>query len=152
MKKILSILLVMLLVAAILPTAALAANVQMSTQNLRVDGKRIECEKYNIDDSNYFKLRDIAYALNGTGSQFSVTWDGEKKLISLVRGEAYEPVGGELDLAAGDKSDRAQPSADAILIDSAYVAPFIAAPMLIVLIAGVFIGNRKKKKAEGGIK
>ena len=44
--------------------------------------------------------------------------------------------------------------ADAVLIDSVYVAPFIAAPMLLILIVGVFIadrGNRKRKKAVGGI-
>ena len=89
MKKIISILLAALLVAAILPTAAFADSpaVVLSPQNLRVDGKVIACEKYNIDGSNYFKLRDIAMVLSGTGSEFSVGWDGEKKVISVVTGE-----------------------------------------------------------------
>ena len=117
MKKVLSILLVLLLAAAILPTGAFAADVVMSPQNLRVNGKTIECEKYNIDGSNYFKLRDVAYVLNGTGSQFSVNWDGEKRCISLVTGEEYKPNGSELDLSGGDKSASAAPGTDTILVN-----------------------------------
>ncbi len=117
MKKTLSILLALLLALSLLPAGALAADVVLSNQNLRVDGKVIQCEKYNIDGSNYFKLRDLAYVLNGTGSQFSVSWDGENKCVSLVTGEAYEPNGSELDLSGGDKSASAAPSGDAIIID-----------------------------------
>ncbi len=119
MKRILSLLLVLLLAASLLPAGALAADaaVVLSPQNLRVDGKRIDCEKYNIDGSNYFKLRDIAYLVSGTGSQFSVGWDGEKKVISVVTGEAYEPNGSELDLSGGDKSESAQPSTQTLLIN-----------------------------------
>ena len=119
MKKTLSILLILLLVLSILPAAAFAEGpaVVLSPQNLRVDGAKIACEKYNIDGSNYFKLRDIALVLSGTGSEFSVNWDGEKKCISIVTGEAYEPNGSELDLSGGDKSDTAAPSTDTILIN-----------------------------------
>ena len=119
MKKIISILLAALLVAAILPAAAFADGpaVVLSPQNLRVDGVSIACEKYNIDGSNYFKLRDIAMVLSGTGSEFSVGWDGEKKVISVVTGEAYEPNGSELDLSAGDKSATAVPSTQTLLIN-----------------------------------
>ena len=109
MKKVLSILLVLLLALSILPAAAFAEGpaVVLSPQNLRVNGVKINCEKYNIDNSNYFKLRDIALVLSGTGSEFSVNWDGEKKCISIVTGEAYEPNGSELDLSGGDKSETA---------------------------------------------
>ncbi len=119
MKKVLSILLVLLLALSILPAAAFAEGpaVVLSPQNLRVNGVKINCEKYNIDNSNYFKLRDIALVLSGTGSEFSVNWDGEKKCISIVTGEAYEPNGSELDLSGGDKSETAVPSTDTILIN-----------------------------------
>ncbi len=97
MKRVLSTLLSLLLALSILPAGALAEDtVVLSHQNLRADGKHVECEKYNIDGSNYFKLRDIAMILNGTGSQFSVGWDGEKKVISVVTGGSYEPNGSEL--------------------------------------------------------
>ncbi len=45
--------------------------------------------------------------------------------------------------------------ADAVLIDSVYVAPFIAAPILLILIIGVFAAdyrNKKRRKAVGGIR
>ncbi len=119
MKRIISFLLVILLAAALLPAGVLAADAKVvpSLQNLRVNGKFVACEKYNIDGSNYFKLRDIAYVLRSTGSQFSVSWDGAKKCISLVSGEAYEPNGTELDLSFGDKSASAAPSEDRILVN-----------------------------------
>ena len=119
MRKTLSILLVLLLAVSILPTAAFAEGptVVLSPQNLRVNGAKIACEKYNIDGSNYFKLRDIAMVLSGTGSRFSVGWDGEKKVISVVTGEAYEPNGSELDLSGGDKSATAVPSTQTLLIN-----------------------------------
>ena len=119
MKKLLSILLAVLLIAAILPTAAFADGpaIVLSTQKLRVNGKTVDCERYNIDGSNYFKLRDLAYALNGTGSQFSVSWDGDNKCVSLVSGEAYTPIGGELDPATSDKSAVGAPSGDKLIIN-----------------------------------
>ncbi len=119
MKKLLSILLAVLLIAAILPTAAFADGpaIVLSNQGLRVNGIRVDCERYNIDGSNYFKLRDLAYALNGTGSQFSVSWDGVNKCVSLVSGEAYEPIGGELDPATTDKSAVGAPSGDKLIIN-----------------------------------
>lgn len=65
-----------------------------------VDGENTYFEAYNIDDSNYFKLRDIAQVLSGTDAQFEVTWDSEKQAINMVTGEAYTTAGGELE--AGD--------------------------------------------------
>jgi hypothetical protein len=117
MKRTLSILLVLLLALSLLPAGAMAADVVLSPQNLRVNGKRIACEKYNIDGANYFKLRDIAMVLNETGSRFSVGWDGEKKVISVVTGEEYEPNGSELDLSGGDKSATAAVSTQTLLIN-----------------------------------
>ncbi|MCR4770925.1 MAG: hypothetical protein K5855_01310, partial [Oscillospiraceae bacterium] len=71
MKKSISFLLVFVMLFALLAVGASAANTVLSAQKLTCEGKSIECEKYNIDGSNYFKLRDIAYLLNGTVSQFS---------------------------------------------------------------------------------
>ena len=117
MKKILSIVLALVLCCSLAPFAlAAGAQVVLSAQELRVDGAYVDCEKYNIDGSNYFKLRDLAYLMNGTGSQFSIGWDGEKGVIAIVTGEAYTPVGGELVLGA-DKSETAVPSAQTITIN-----------------------------------
>lgn len=64
--------------------------------SVQVDGQTKAFDVYNINGSNYFKLRDIAYVLNGTGSQFSVSFDAQSDSISLVRGEAYTAVGNEM--------------------------------------------------------
>ena len=93
-----------------------ATSAVLSPQKLAVDGKNIDCEKYNIGGSNYFKLRDLAQLLNGTGSQFGVGYDAASSTVTITTGEAYMPAGGEL--AAGvDNSATARPSSQAILID-----------------------------------
>ena len=111
-------LMTMLIAALILSLAVqcFAASVRLSPQNLTVDAKEINCEKYNIDGSNYFKLRDLAYLLNGTGSQFSVGWNDQTKTVSIVTGNAYTSDGSELKVGA-DKSDTAVPSAQTILVN-----------------------------------
>ena len=121
MKKILGFLLILVLLAGLLSVGAAAAGpeVMLSRQGLRADGKTIACEKYNIDGSNYFKLRDIAWLVNGTGSQFSVGYDAVRKTVSIVTGEEYIPDGSEMDLSGGDKSASAVPSAQTVLIDGA---------------------------------
>lgn len=87
-----------------------------------VDGKEIKFEAYNINDNNYFKLRDIAYALTnyGSGVRFNVEWDGNKNMISLLSNTDYAPVGGEL--VQGDGQNKTyQVSTSAILKDRANV-------------------------------
>ena len=121
MKKYLSFFLALILLACLLSAGAAAAGpeVMLSRQGLRADGKTIACEKYNIDGSNYFKLRDIAWLVNGTGSQFSVGYDEVRKTVSIVTGAEYVPNGSEMDLSGGDKSATAVPSAQTVLIDGA---------------------------------
>lgn len=115
-KRVVSILIVFLLTLPLLPAAA-AGRVMVSRQSLRVDGKEIACQKYNIDDRNYFMLRDLAMLLSGSGSQFSVRWDEEKKCVVIVTGEAYTPDGSELDMTLGDQSATAVSSSQSIYID-----------------------------------
>ncbi len=114
-KTILAFALILTLLVS-LGAPALAAKTVLSPQKLTVDGKAVDCEKYNIDGSNYFKLRDLAYLLNGTNSQFAVGYDEASKTVSIKTGEAYQPVGGELVIGA-DKSATAVPSAQTIMID-----------------------------------
>lgn len=66
-----------------------------------VNGVETAFESYTIDGYNYFKLRDIAYALNGTNRQFEVVWDNAKSAVSMTRNHAYTPVGGEMALGGG---------------------------------------------------
>ncbi|MBQ2897180.1 MAG: hypothetical protein IJE46_02520 [Clostridia bacterium] len=84
-----------------------------------VDGKQIKFEAYNINDNNYFKLRDIAFALtnHGTGlNVFNVKWDEAKNMINLVSGEKYTAVGGELKEGDG-KNKKYEISTSALMKD-----------------------------------
>lgn len=96
MKKLLPTLLALLLFCIALPCAS-AADVTPSPQKLSVDGTDADCDKYNIDGSNYFKLRDLAYLLSKSDSRFSVAFDAESNAVTVVPGGDYVPVGGELE-------------------------------------------------------
>ena len=93
-----------------------APAVVLSAQNLTVDGVSKAVEKYNIDGSNYFKLRDLAYLLNGTAAQFAVGWDAATGTVSIETGKPYEPNGSEM-IVGADKSATAQASAQTIQIN-----------------------------------
>ena len=60
-----------------------------SPQNLSVDGVDADCDKYNIDGSNYFKLRDLAQLLSKTDSRFSVSFDEQSNAVTVVSGKEY---------------------------------------------------------------
>lgn len=66
-----------------------------------VNGKLTNFEAYSIGGSNYFKLKDIAFIVNGSDKQFAVNWDGTKKVINLVSGAPYSPVGSEMSIGDG---------------------------------------------------
>lgn len=75
---------------------ATSLRVVPSTHNVTVDGKSVDPQGYNIGGENYYKLRDIAYILTGTDSQFNVTWEAETGRILITTGQAYQTVGGEM--------------------------------------------------------
>jgi hypothetical protein len=80
-----------------------------------INGVRVSFDAYAVNDNNYFKLRDLAYVLSGTAKRFSVEWNGENNAIMLIKGETYEPVGGEM--SAGNKGDKtAWPTKSRILL------------------------------------
>ena len=61
-----------------------------------INGQTVAFDAYNINNNNYFKLRDLAYILNGTQKQFAVDWDGANNTILLTSGQPYVAVGGEM--------------------------------------------------------
>ena len=84
MKKVISLILSLVLCVSLVSTAMAAKpKAVLSAQKFTVDGITVDCEKYNIDGSNYFKLRDLAYVLNGTATQFSVGFDAESRTVSI---------------------------------------------------------------------
>ena len=69
-----------------------------ASQTVSIDGRPVTFQMYALKNAsgfgtNYVKLRDLAYALNGTAAQFHVEYDG---VIQLVPGRAYTSAGGEM--------------------------------------------------------
>ncbi|MBR2978051.1 MAG: hypothetical protein IKM36_01120 [Oscillospiraceae bacterium] len=125
MRRALAVLLTALLLAGLLTVSCAAAKVVPSKQKLSVDGTTVKCEIYNIDGSNYFKLRDLAALLNGTQSQFSVKWDEKLQTVSLLSSKPYTAVGGELEIG-GDQSATAKKSETKLRIDGREVTDLTA--------------------------
>jgi transglutaminase-like putative cysteine protease len=78
-------------------------------QNIYVDDVYRSIAGFNIDGSNYFKLRDLAVALSGTVVEFDVLWSEEDRLIELVKSVAYSggeeanvPIGGTIQIRANE--------------------------------------------------
>ena len=65
-----------------------------------MDSKEIAFDAYIINDFTYFKLRDVAMALNGTQKQFDTLWNEKEKAINVVTNTAYTVAGGELQKGA----------------------------------------------------
>ena len=95
------IILTMLLVCITAPYAS-AANVVASPQNLSVDGVDADCDKYNIDGSNYFKLRDLAQLLSKADSRFSVLFDEQSNAVTAASGSSDHRCGKDLEEKAAD--------------------------------------------------
>ena len=86
-----------------------------SLQSLTVHGTEIMFAIYNIDGHDYIKLRDLALALNHTGSQFSVTFDETTQTILCTTGEIYTAIGGEL--TTENEGKRIKPSTHKLVVD-----------------------------------
>ncbi len=56
-----------------------------STAKLYVNGSLVDCDAYNIDGSNYYKLRDVAKAVD-----FAVVWSENINSIGIVSYVGYE--------------------------------------------------------------
>lgn len=68
-----------------------------STQIVNIDGNKATFEMYALLDSegnptNYIKVRDLAFALNGTSAQFEVDWNGA---VNIISGVPYTTSGSE---------------------------------------------------------
>ena len=86
------------------PTIATA---KPTTSRILINGQEVAFEAYNINDNNYFKLRDVALSLRGTEKQFEVVWNPsfrEGSIRGAIEMKSYSPyttVGGEMALGNG---------------------------------------------------
>ena len=92
----------MLAMSVIAASTAFAAPAKPSTMQITLDGKLVGLSGYEIADNNYFKLRDLAYALCRTSSRF-VDFDG--KTIALGTEKKMNRVGGEMTIREGTAAD-----------------------------------------------
>ena len=115
-KRVLTLALALVLVVA-LGVPALGAQTMLSNQNLEVNGKGVEVEKYNIDGYNYFKLRDLAELLNGTESQFDVDYNESTKEMIVTTGVPYTHKNGTELKTGKDNSASAKPTTQKLVID-----------------------------------
>ena len=74
------------------------------TQTVCLDGLKYDTVAYNIDDNNYFKLRDIAKILDGTIKSFDIEYDAATNSIDMLSFYDYAAAGGEL--TPGDGAER----------------------------------------------
>ena len=72
------------------PPAEKAAAVPTNAKVV-IDGKEVAFAAYNIGGNNYFKLRDLAAALDGTDAEFDVVYDTELKAIKLTKKGSATP-------------------------------------------------------------
>ncbi len=99
--------------ATYLCAAAEGAKAIPTASVVLVNGTSVAFDAYNINDNNYFKLRDIALVLDGTEAAFEVTYDADKNAIKLIPGGKYTQVGGELSQNSGVTLD-ATPTTSAV--------------------------------------
>lgn len=111
---------VFLFIFAAFPCASFpvyAAEATPTKSTVLVDNKVIAFEAYNIENHNYFKLRDLAYILNGTSKQFGVTWNAVKNAVTLERGKKYISTGEEMAMSGNTAPREATPTASKIIVE-----------------------------------
>lgn len=92
-----------------------------TASSVLVNGEKKNFDAYSIGGNNYFKLRDLAYVLNGTEKQFGVGWNGADNAITLTSGAAYTPVGGEM-AAGSSAAPSVAPASAKVLVDGKEVS------------------------------
>ena len=99
MKKKISLLLAILMLVTLIPTAfaeSKTVDAVKNTKKVTLDGEEVKVGAYDVEGFNYLKLRDVAAIINGKKCQFSVGYDEPTKLISVELAKAYEKVEGDL--------------------------------------------------------
>ncbi|MDR0406404.1 MAG: copper amine oxidase N-terminal domain-containing protein, partial [Clostridiales bacterium] len=90
MKRItLSAVIILSLLCGSVVFAAPPYNAEHTNAAIYVNGSRAWLEGYNIDDNNFFKIRDLANAFHGTSSQFNVEWNEAASRIEVYTQTPY---------------------------------------------------------------
>ena len=93
-----------------------------SSSAVLVNGTAVTFQAYNIGGNNYFKLRDLAQAINGTEKQFEIGYDSINRAIAVTSGEIYTPLGDELTTSDDTSNQQAVLSSAKVYIDGTEAA------------------------------
>lgn len=99
MKKIISLLLALLMLVTLIPSAfaeAKTVDAVKTEQKITLDGQAVDLGAYNIEGHNYVKLRDVAAIMTAKKSQFNVGYDAQKNLVIVETAKAYTKESGDL--------------------------------------------------------
>lgn len=102
MKKIISIALSSLV---LFTSVNVFANAKVSSQSVVLDGKDTGVKGYNINDNNYFKLRDIAALLDGKDAEFNVSYDNDRSAVMITSKSDYKKTDEDLVPLKDSKSE-----------------------------------------------
>ena len=81
-----------------------------------ISGTQRQFQAFLIHNNNYVMLRDLAYYMNGSKTQFEVSYDAGTKAISIFSNSAYTIQGYE-DTVKADKSKTYKDTTSKIFID-----------------------------------
>lgn len=103
--------------------AAAGAKAQFNNMPVLAMDQPIAVEAYNINDYNYFKLRDVAQSLQGSEKSFDLQYNEESRAIYVSTGQSYISLGTELNPPqGGDTTKQAVDSKAALYINGAPVS------------------------------
>jgi hypothetical protein len=68
------------------PAVPVTVTATPTASQIYLNGNATAFDAYNIGGNNYFKLRDVAAAVN-----FGVDWDGKNNTISVSTSKGYTP-------------------------------------------------------------
>ena len=95
MKKKISLLLAILMLVTLIPTAfaeSKTVDAVKNTKKVTLDGEEVMVGAYDVEGYNYLKLRDIAAILNTKKCQFNVGFDKPTKLITVELAKATKKL------------------------------------------------------------
>ncbi len=118
-KKSLCMVLAVVLICSVLIVTSYAADVTATPTKsiLNINKNTVSLEGYIINDTNYFKLRDLAMVIKDNGKNFAVNWDRETNGVWLWSGQSYNPVGGELAVSGNTASVKASLTESKVYLD-----------------------------------
>lgn len=96
---------------------AQAVEATPTTATVLVNDSPTVFDAYTIDNSNYFKLRDLAFLLNKDYKGFNVVWDENHQAIYMFSRTGYTAVGGEM-VAAQTTESLAYPTESMVFVDN----------------------------------